>query len=484
MGQEQQTDETKTAACHLTRMGRDAMNLVEFPLTLLGDRAPRGCKTLVFEDRIRDRGQGKYVTRRLTVSGSDRFGLPTALDDEVSLGLLQLTKASNFVSRRVPFNRYQLIRVLGWRDEGKSYSRLDKSLKRWTGVTLYYENAWRDNCDKRWVSVSFHLLDEVVLHGRSSPRGHTRLQTRTEPSSYFTWNQIVFESFRAGYLKKLDLEFYRTLKLAAAKRIYRFLDKRFHFANELRFDMGLFAREHVGLSRRYDVAQLKRRLTPAIQELEQQGFLTPMPAEDRFCRLCRGKWEVVFIRAPKARKARSEQRRLSELEQRLVERGVSVTSAVRLVRDYPARQIQAKIEVFDAVTAQKNAQSLRNPAGFLVQSIQQDYAPPAGLLPKPHQDRVPTLVAHHGVKRKVTGQEPPDTARVCHVEHQPFTEYLSRLSSAERSELEQNAISQSRGLPADGYRRALESGNEQLAEDYRQVILQQHLRATLAAIAA
>jgi hypothetical protein len=154
------------------------------------------------------------------------------------------------------------------------------------------------------------------------------------------------------------------------------------------------------------------------------------------------------------------------------------------VRDYPAGQSQAKIEVFDAMTAQRNAQGLRNPAGFLVQSIQQDYAPPAGLLPKPHQDRVPPLVAHHGVKRKVTGQEAPDTARVCHVEHQPFTEYLSRLSSAERSELEQNAISQSRGLPADGYRRALESGNEQLAEDYRQVILQQHLRATLGAIAA
>jgi hypothetical protein len=41
------------------------------------------------------------------------------------------------------------------------------------------------------------------------------------------------------------------------------LDKRFHFANELRFDLMSFAFEHVGLSRNYDAAQLKRRLGPA-----------------------------------------------------------------------------------------------------------------------------------------------------------------------------------------------------------------------------
>ena len=39
---------------------------------------------------------------------------------------------------------------------------------------------------------------------------------------------MVFRSFQAGFLKQLDLDFYRRLKLAAAKRMYRFLDKRFH----------------------------------------------------------------------------------------------------------------------------------------------------------------------------------------------------------------------------------------------------------------
>ena len=45
----------------LRRVGRDEMNLCEFPIASLADRVSPGCKTMVFEDRH----------GRLTVSGSD-----------------------------------------------------------------------------------------------------------------------------------------------------------------------------------------------------------------------------------------------------------------------------------------------------------------------------------------------------------------------------------------------------------------------------
>ena len=71
-----------------------------------------------------------------------RGGLPTAADDEVILGLVQLTYASRFSGRRLAFVPADLFRVLGWRGEGRDYSLLEKSLKRWIGVTLYYDHAW------------------------------------------------------------------------------------------------------------------------------------------------------------------------------------------------------------------------------------------------------------------------------------------------------------------------------------------------------
>src|ERR1700677_4421373 len=114
--------------------GKDELNLAEFPLSAIADRLQPDQKTLVFEDRILDVGRGEMITRQLTITASDHYGLPTAADDEVILGLLQLSKTQDFADRKVSFTRYQLIQLLGWGDEGKSYERLEKSLNRWVGV--------------------------------------------------------------------------------------------------------------------------------------------------------------------------------------------------------------------------------------------------------------------------------------------------------------------------------------------------------------
>ena len=109
---------------------RDELNFAEFPLASISDRLPEGQKTLTFTDNIFDQGANKPVTRTLTISASDKYGLPTALDDEVILGLIQLTNQSGFEDRKVHFTRYELIKLLGWRDDTKSYDRISESLKR------------------------------------------------------------------------------------------------------------------------------------------------------------------------------------------------------------------------------------------------------------------------------------------------------------------------------------------------------------------
>lgn len=124
--------------------GRDEMNLAEFPLAGLANRSPEGKDTLVFEDCTWDKQQRANVRKRLTVAASAEFGLPTAMDDETILGLVQLAKAGQFTDRKVTFIPAELFRLLGWREEGRSYSRLETSLKRWLGVTLYYDQAWWD----------------------------------------------------------------------------------------------------------------------------------------------------------------------------------------------------------------------------------------------------------------------------------------------------------------------------------------------------
>ena len=79
--------------------------------------------------------------------------------------------------------------------------------------------------------------------------------------SYIIWNEVIFESFQAGYLKPLDYDLCMGLRNSTAKRMYRFLDKRFHHKPDWTFDLKELAHEHIGLGRHYEgPAHLKRNL--------------------------------------------------------------------------------------------------------------------------------------------------------------------------------------------------------------------------------
>jgi Replication initiator protein A len=141
------------------------LNLAEFPIALLTDRVPAGQKTIEFQDQIYDERKGQIVTRKLIITASDKYGLPTSKDDEVILGLIQLTKlANNFTDRRVDFTRLDLLRLLGWEDTGQNYQRIAMSLCRWTGVFLHWENSWWDKQQQAWTTKGFHIIESFEIN--------------------------------------------------------------------------------------------------------------------------------------------------------------------------------------------------------------------------------------------------------------------------------------------------------------------------------
>ena len=74
-------------------------------------------------------------------------------------------------------------------------------------MSLHYENAWWDKAQSKWTTLGFHIIESFKLASEGSgPRNQTEL-----PLSPVTWNDDVFRSFQAGYLKQLDLEFYLDL---------------------------------------------------------------------------------------------------------------------------------------------------------------------------------------------------------------------------------------------------------------------------------
>ncbi|RUL84941.1 replication initiator protein A [Tautonia sociabilis] len=382
---------------------KDELNLAEFPIASLADRVPDGQTTLVFEDKL-DRRDGPPIVRRLTIMGTAKHGLPTSMDDEVLVGLIQLTKRwNNFTEAKVNFSRYELIELLGWPQTGQSYRRIEEALHRWVGVVLSYENAWWDNAAKSWVDENFHVLDNVTIYdrerrrpsrgGASAPSAGSRRRGKRgnapPPLSSFKWNEVIFRSFQSGNLKQIDLEFYLRLRLPTTKRVFRFLDKRFYRCNRLEFDLRTFACEHVGLSRSYKPTELKRRLRPAIAELEQNGFLEPMDDAGRYLRKARGHWQIVFVRGPRGRspiEPTAEER--AELAEALAARGVAARTAGELVERHAPEHLRAKLAIFDWMAARDDKRLTKNPAGYLVASIREDYGVPEDYVPPADAERL------------------------------------------------------------------------------------------------
>jgi len=374
--------------------GRDEMNLCEYPIALLADRAPKDQKTVHYHNR----------DETLTITGSDLLGLPTALDIDVIIALMALTKAkTNFESRTVRFTRYELLRVLGWADRGYYYKRLSESLNRWVGVMLIFKRSWWDNELKTKGNKSLHILEtaNVVEQG---DRKSSRSRRAEAPLSYVRWSEEFFRSFQANNLKRLDLDIYFSLESSITKQLYRFLDKRFYKKPAWSFDVRTLACEHIGMTRNYETWRLKQKLQPAIEELTEKGFLTPADPDDRFTKTGKGEWTVHFqsngdpaspvpfaevVEAdddpePPESGPESAPDGPAALVRELVDRGVTEKTAVELASTYPANRVARQIENLDFEREQGRVE---NAGAWLAQAIRADFAPSTRFVPRAERDR-------------------------------------------------------------------------------------------------
>lgn len=361
-------------------LGKDEMNLAEFPITLLADR--KDVSIIIREVPTRDEQTGSMILRKVTVTGSELYGLPSAQDNLILLGLIYLTKrANNFRERRVGFSRSEVIKVLGWADSGQSYTRIELSLKRWANVFVLYENAWWEKPRQTYSSKGFGIIDDFEVHDGSSSRSGEATR------SNIAWNEVFFQSLEAGFVRTIDLKLLLRLRHPSSQQMYRFLGKHFYHTPSLTLDLRTFACEHVGLDRGYkDNGKLKEKLQPAIEELEGIGFLEPMARDDRYTKVGPGKWTITLRRrsdlelvddpldvgSPLAGPEPTEQ------EKALIDRGVTAAAAAELALSHSADRVQAKIEIFDWLVIRKDKRISKNPAGYLAESIRKDYAPPRG----------------------------------------------------------------------------------------------------------
>lgn len=464
-----------------TITGIDELNLAEFPLAMISERQIPGQKSLVFEESIFDRKERRTVQRRLVISGSDRYGLPTAKDDEILLACLQLSKQQGFKSREVEFSRYELLKVLGLSDDSKNYGRIELSLRRWKGVSIYSDRAFYDHRAKSWVNRDFGIIDNLTIYRREPAPG---IPPRRR--SRFVWNEVLFESFQAGYLKKIDWNLYRSLRSPIAKRLYRFLDKRFYLVSSFTIDLRELAVNRLGMSASYNSAQFKRLLQTGIEELEQRWRLATLHRQKRFIKQGRGRWQVVFSNRVDRTKSDKPARQVeptsnhlakdlpSKLIQQLVDRGIEVATAQRLVSKTASKTITQMIQLFDWYNSSKQK---RGP-GFLIDSIKNP-----GKIKAPPNFPVMNQATHPQARsesrncptRLIRQKREDHAVKQYQNEHRAFLAFWTNLTKQQQTDFQQQSHNQANAATREGLKRAA-AMSSQLEEHYRMKMLMDHFR--------
>jgi replication initiator protein A len=440
------------------RPGKDEMNFAEFPIALLTDRVPRGQKSIKFENQLYDERRKKLITQKRVIEGSEEYGLPTATDDFVILGLIQLTKLkTDFRHRELEFTRLELIRMLGWPDEGASYDRIKLSLQRIANVTYNYDNAWWDGRQRTWTTKIFHIIDTVEINDSRGSDGQRSLFP-----SRIVWNEVVFDSFQSGFLRNIDFELCMRLEHPTALRMYRFLGKRFHHKPTWTFDLKEFAYDHIGLGRNYEGGiQIARKLQPAIAELENIGFLEPLAGDQRFQKQGRD-WSIHFVQKNSALDilasalpdvSNPSESTAARLVAELTNRGVTKATAAELVQRHPNDAIEAKIDVFDWLVEKQDKRVAKSPAGYLVKSVSNDYMPPKGYLPKAQRQKQEE--ARRAAEQEATQDHRRQREKAARekAERAAIAAYWESLTPEQQAELDNEALAQ-----ADPEALALETG--------------------------
>jgi hypothetical protein len=457
------------------RPGHDEKNLAQFPFALLAKRPPAGVDTIEYHADFTDPRTGKTITRKVTISGAGKFGLPTAQDEDVLIALLYLTLVDKQphelrdADRTVYFTRRQCFEILGWPDTGDYHERFKKALRRWKGVTIIYENWWDNGTGQlRTGESGFNLLDNYYV-GDSRRNDKEQLflfpdvEAPPREQCYIVWNKTPFASFQNGYVKKLDLDTFFGLPTAAAKRAYRYLDAELPGSGQREYDLQVFACEHVGLARSYKPSRLRDEVQKTVVvPLEQADVIESLPPKRRFLKRD-SRYKVVFGRkqqeipglpeepATELSQAVPAKEPPSPLIDELRRRKLGGKIARELVAAHPADYIQQKIDYFDY---QLEHATLKNPAAWLRSAIQDDYGEPAGYLSREQRERQRQAAEEnkrqeqdrkqHKAEAERLQKEREEAQKRRHTEH--IAHLRASLSPAELQEIEQLAKIEAAGL--------------------------------------
>jgi len=337
--------------------------------------------------------EGKKVEILWTVTANAKFGYPTPFDKKVHKAIESIINRRSLpIKNPIDFSIYEICKLLGIKAlSGRNYEMIKDALIRTTFAGIQSKGTFYSKNDKRWIEDAFHLYDRIVFVGETLPNGNIA------ETNYLFLGDWYLKSLNSFYVKPLNYEFFLSLKSNVAGRLYEFIGLQFYGIGGKPY-----AIDYRRLCQILPIAEQKY-LSKAIQNLEsahkeliKKGFLAKVEWQKQ------PNWSITYYPGKKAKEElrgsmtdkqlelelpviSKEQNadnkvKLSQDEsgvvEKLTQRGILNSTAIKLAKNHSAEQIKEQIEIFDWLVCNRSPLIEKNPAGFLRKSIEENYQPP------------------------------------------------------------------------------------------------------------
>ncbi|MDQ6831500.1 MAG: replication initiator protein A [Gemmatimonadota bacterium] len=260
-------------------------SLEKYPWSRLSDAPPTDVSQIELRLLLDAAGE---EGRAWTVSGTTAGRLPGPFEADLYVAICQLYNSQiprdrRGEERRVKTTYAELGQLMNRARGGTTYKSIRIGLERLMGVEFRAVRTWRKGKYGARETI-FHLLDKVDFDYGRAKKGFKAADGGELPvvGITITFSEELSESLVEGHLRVLDAARYFALETPTAKRLFRYLDQRRWFGNELQNEIVLAFEELVDRLpiERSAPSHVKRTLDPAHAGLIANGYLRTVQYEE------------------------------------------------------------------------------------------------------------------------------------------------------------------------------------------------------------
>jgi hypothetical protein len=375
---------------------RSEVNFLNYPFFAL---SRKDAQTRTTTEYIDERGDKKFSW---VVSANPRYGYPRPFDQQVFKAIEYIISELKRRNPQQPIKNpirigslYRIAKLMNVADKGRVYKDIKEAILRMKAATIHSKGTFYDKGRKRRVEAAFSLVDQAVFLGEELNNGELA------DSNYVSFGSPYLESWNAKYTKPLDYTYYRSLHSPISARLYDLLGVKFSGNPFINYRYSKLC-QLLPVTRYQYLARAKQQLEQAHQELISTEFL----ANVEWVKVKNDPqdWLVYYWAGERAKKEIEEADKQGALPppddlelgqmppapstpqqadednddvaNALQNFGISKKQALRLAKKYPAQYVLEKLELTQWLVEKKSPLVSKNPQGFLVKALEDDYKPP------------------------------------------------------------------------------------------------------------